>query len=881
MSITSIDLFAGGGGASEGIRMATGRAPVVAVNHDPAAIMMHAANHPGTMHLCESVFDVEPFAPGGMLDLLWASPDCFPAGTMVLTRRGPVAIEDVEVGTEVLTHKGRWREVTHTMTAERQLLRVRGHGHPGLFVSGEHPFWTVRRTDSWDNSQRKYTSSYSDPTWVAASELVKGTPSGGPGGGHYWATPTAIEPLTIPDVGGRGMEMSPALLWLAGRYTADGWCRIEDGEGVKTRGDIVITCGHHETDDLRVLLDCWTREGARCGFNELAWHERDTKTAHQFTASHRGLAEWLVTHFGHLAHHKTVPGWLMGAPDNLKRAFIEGLVSGDGWTADDFVELTTVSRALAVGLKVLLATVGFVPAMYRGKRNTLIEGRKVNAMVPYRLRWRHVVDASHSQHVDGEKHLFTPIRDVRTTTRTETVYNLSVSEDESYVADGIVVHNCTHFSRAKGGRPVSKKIRSLAWSVVDWAKWAMPRVICLENVPEFQHWTVLGPDNRPIKSRRGETFRKFVRALRDCGYDVEWRELVASDYGAPTSRKRLFLIARSDGRDIVWPEPTHGPGRPYAYRTAAECIDWRTPALSIFATPAEAKAWARANGCGTPRRPLAEATMRRIAEGVRRYVIEGDDPYMLNLTHGGRLEPLNEPFRTITCANRGEKALITPHLVTLDHQSSSARSCMTEMTDPLSTITTKARHLLVAPTLVQMGYGERKGQRPRALDLQAPLGTIVAGGNKHGFVQAFLVKYYGNGSVHSLNDPLHTITHKARFGLVHAFLTKFYGTSIGSELSMPMPTVTTGGGTGGGHLGLVTVTINGEQYAISDITLRMLQPRELARAQGFSDDYILTGTKSQQVGRIGNSVPPPVVEAIVRAQFDAQPLDGVQMREVA
>jgi DNA (cytosine-5)-methyltransferase 1 len=307
--------------------------------------------------------------------------------------------------------------------------------------------------------------------------------------------------------------------------------------------------------------------------------------------------------------------------------------------------------------------------------------------------------------------------------------------------------DCTHFSRAKGGKPVSKNIRSLAWVVHNWAKHAMPSVICIENVPEFQGWGPLDANGKPIKSKRGETFKQFVRALEEAGYDVEWRELVACDYGAPTSRKRLFLIARSDGQDIVWPEPTHGPGRSHSYRTAAECIDWEVPALSIFATPAEAKAWAKQHGCGIPRRPLAEATMRRIFEGVRRYVIEAADPFVLNLTHGGRVESLHEPFRTITGANRGEKALITPHLATLDHQSSAPGSCVTRMTDPVSTITTKNRHLLVSPTLIQTGYGERKGQRPRALDLHAPLGTIVScGGGKHALVSAFFTKYYGHAT---------------------------------------------------------------------------------------------------------------------------------------
>lgn len=432
--------------------------------------------------------------------------------------------------------------------------------------------------------------------------------------------------------------------------------------------------------------------------------------------------------------------------------------------------------------------------------------------------------------------------------------------------------DCTFFSRARGGKPMKKEIRALPWVIIKWARYAQPSVICMENVAEIEHWGPLYPSDhpdpkkrdRPIKERRGETFKRFVNKLRDCGYDVEWRVLCAADFGAPTTRERLFLIARSDGQSIVWPEPTHGPDRPVPYRTAAECIDWDIPCPSIFLDKAEAKRF-------RVKRPLADKTLARIAEGMRRYVLEAERPFLLNLTHGGRLEPLDEPFRTITGANRGEKALVTPYLATIDHQSSTDASCVFSPDTPLSTITSKNRHVMLAPLLIQTRNGERKGQTPRTLDIRKPLNTITAQGSQGALVSAFMVKYYGQGVGQDVRDPLHTITNRARFGLVHAFLTKFYGTSTGSDLRQPMPTVTSGGKRGGGHLGLVTVTIDGTEYAIADIGLRMLQPRELARAQGFGDEYILTGSKSTQIAKIGNSVPPPVVEAIVRAQFDADP----------
>ena len=349
--------------------------------------------------------------------------------------------------------------------------------------------------------------------------------------------------------------------------------------------------------------------------------------------------------------------------------------------------------------------------------------------------------------------------------------------------------DCTHFSRAKGGKPRSKEIRGLAWVIVKWAKAVRPRVIAMENVPEFLTWGPLDDDGRPIKEQSGETFDKFVAELVALGYRVEWRTLIAADYGAPTTRKRLFLVARCDGRPVVWPEPTHGPDRGLPYRTAAESIQWDIPCPSIF----------------TRKRPLAEKTLARIAEGLKRYVVETDEPFLLN-RDGDTLVPYG----------------------------------------------------------IQTRNGERKGQKPRTLNLSRPLNTITAQGSQGALVAAFLAKHYTGVIGHGLRRPLGTVTAKDHHALVAAFLVKYYGT--GGQLQSlfgPMHTVVSKA-----RFGLVTVDIAGEEYAVVDIGMRMLQPRELARAQGFEDTYHLTGTKTSQIARIGNSVPPPVVRAIVAAQFD-------------
>lgn len=455
--------------------------------------------------------------------------------------------------------------------------------------------------------------------------------------------------------------------------------------------------------------------------------------------------------------------------------------------------------------------------------------------------------------------------------------------------------DCRHFSKAKGGKPVAKKIRGLAWVLHRFAAMIRPAIFMMENVEEMADWgplvaardpatgrvmkvdgTVAAPGEQvsrheqlqmPDRRRKGETFRHFVRGLERKGYIVEWRVLRACDYGAPTSRRRLFLVARRDGLPIVWPEPTHGDPRSLAvqarrmapWRTAAECIDWSLPCPSIFGR----------------KKPLADATLRRIAKGVMRYVVEaGDRAFLVCLTHGARDESVNEPLRTITAAHRGERALIVP-------------------------------------TLVQTGYGERVGQEPRVPGLDKPLGTIVGGGVKHGLVAAFLAKHYGGVVGQPIDKPIGTVTavdhhsvvaaHLVRlkgtcqdgqgldapvgsiqaqgqhWGLVHAFLVTYYGQGVATPLGEPLETITSKP-----RFGLVT--IHGEEYQIVDIGFRMLQPHELYLAQGFPADYqhetvVLDGrvvklTKAQQVAACGNSVPPPVVAALVRANVPAYALEA-------
>ncbi len=449
--------------------------------------------------------------------------------------------------------------------------------------------------------------------------------------------------------------------------------------------------------------------------------------------------------------------------------------------------------------------------------------------------------------------------------------------------------DCTHFSRAKGGRPVEKKIRGLAWVVLKWVALVRPRVIVLENVAEFQEWGPLDENNKPCPERKGYTFGSWIYQFRKHGYQVEFRELTAADYGAPTIRKRLFLIARCDGQPIVWPEPTHGPGlKPY--RAAAECIDFSLPCHSIFLTKAEAKAQKL-----NIRRPLKPNTMRRIAKGLRRYVLEAKEPFIVrtghysNKTGEGRSfrgQSTRPPLGTVCSVN--DKALVMPYVSGIDHSGANA-ACVWDPKEPLRTVTQENRFALVTAFLIKYFGGvvgaslEKPAPTVTAIDHNAlvavqlmvnttgngpagankPLKTICTG-NHHCLVESFLTKFYGTGCGRKMKDPMITTTAQGlHVGEVRAVLIKYYGTNVGHSLRDPCHTVTSKH-----RLGLVTVA--GQDYQIADIGLRMLQPRELARAQGFPDSYMLTGTKTSQVAKIGNSVCPPVAMAVVKENIELQ-----------
>ena len=462
--------------------------------------------------------------------------------------------------------------------------------------------------------------------------------------------------------------------------------------------------------------------------------------------------------------------------------------------------------------------------------------------------------------------------------------------------------DCKHFSKAKGGKPVDKNIRGLAWIVLRWAGLVRPRVIILENVEEFQTW---GPvrRGRPVKSKTGQTFRQWLGQLEALGYTVEWRELVAADYGAPTTRKRFFLIARSDGRPIVWPEPTHASadspeareGTKKPWRSAAEIIDWNLPTPSIFATKEEIR---ERYGVAAVR-PLARNTMRRVARGVDKFVIRSASPFLVIVNHAGefRGQGLAEPLQTIT-AKHGY-GVASPAMIQY-HTEQTERVRGQGVTDPIMTIDASNRYGLAATTLTKYYSGDHNQ------DAAAPLHTITTR-DREGITVANLSKFYGGVVGAAASDPLPTVTAVDHNALQTAHMVKMKGTNLGGQAQDPLQTITAGGG----HHGVVTTrivkaglgvdlqnwpkiratlnefcdyhledtevilfSIGGVWYFMADIGLRMLTPRELYRANGFPDDYKIdrdyTGKeygKTKQVARCGNAVPPPFATALVRANL--------------
>ena len=787
-SIKAADLFCGAGGSSTGLSQACAELGVklnlIAVNHWNIAIETHSKNHPEAEHLCSSLDNVDPrkLVPSGRLNLLVASPECFPAGTLILAERGLIPIEEIRIGDLVLTHKGRWREVKDIGSRSADTIILNGQGHSCLEVTREHPLYVRRQISKWNNEIRRYRRECHEPEWVTANSLTADT--------YRWATPTNIFSQTsIPEIDGRSMPFdNPEFWWLVGRWLADGTVREE-------RGEITIATGGSKVLHLKKRLDTWRPEaGQRAADDQLSWRCRRIRTAWLFECAHLGLAKWLVANFGKLAHGKTIPAWALSSLTREQRqGLLDGYISGDGHMTERFTSAATVSKRLGLGLRLLAESLGYRTSFYFRKQHAdVIEGRRVKVRDLWVIRWES--NRSSREAFEEGNHSWSLVKRIAPGRKNVTVYNLSVDEDESYVADGIVAHNCTHHSVARGGKPINDQSRASAWRIVEWCSQINIDHVLIENVKEFQTWGPLGTDGRPLKKRKGEIYIAFLKALESLGYVVEARVLNAADFGDPTSRERLFIQARRGRKPITWPEPTHSAkekikptlfdARPQnPHRPAREIIDWSIKSQSIY----------------TRRRPLKPNTLARIFAGLRKFC---GLPFIVPQMSGGATRDLDQPVPTITTTSRGI-GLCQPFIVVLRNHDA-PRS----IDEPLAAICAGGLHQgLVEPFIVEL----RNCQDARSVD--DPLSTITTLGAHHGLCQPFLIRYNGNHTGrqdgenrnHSLDEPLRTLDTSNRFGLVQPFLVNAGGPEMSPRsVDAPLNAILTRD-----HMGLVEPFIIG------------------------------------------------------------------------
>lgn len=790
-----IDCFAGGGGASVGIEMALGRSVDIAINHDPDAILMHKTNHPNTQHLTEDIFkvDLEKYVAGRHVALMWASPDCFPAGNLVWTLEGYKNIEDIQCYDYVLTHKGNYKRVYRTIKKNgRKFCNIKIAGCEEFQATLNHPFYArKKKVYSVHGMHRTAITRLLEPEWIKAEDLTCDYRVGIPinnksvipkwdGIVKYIYNQYGITKSWIENTLFKYMD-NPDFWWLIGRYMGDGYVS-------KLKNMIDLCCAYKDIDIIKAVVD-------RLGIKYTTGNKADTFS---FVFSNKELCEF-VSQFGIGSLNKSITNIILDLPVDLLRSFLDGYISADGhWdntNTNQRCRISTVSRNLAYGLQqCLLKAYGRYAGMtVTDNVNNVIMGRKVSTHKQYVLIF-YKEKSNRFQYTIEDNVAWVNVKKCEiVNTEQKSVYTLSVEDDESFTVNNIAVHNCTSHSKAKGGQPRKHGLRILPWAVYEHAKKILPDVIIMENVEEIQDWGPLDEKGKPIPERKGEDYKKFITSMESIGYKFDSKELVAADYGAPTTRKRWYAIFRRDGKPIAWPESTHSKVDSNELQKWEPCcnyIDWFDLGKSIF----------------DRKKPLKEATQKRIANGIKKYIINNPNPYFVS-----------------------------------DKK---------------------------ATSFIIQYHGEQKNGESRGQLLTEPLRTIDTS-NRYGLVTAFITKYYKTGIGQGCNEPLHTITTSPRhFGLVSAFLIKYYRTRCGQVLSEPLGIITTKD-----RFDLISVplNINGEEYVIKDIFLRMLKPEELKLCQGFPKDYVIDRDYkfrrypvSKQVARIGNSVVPIMAEALVK-----------------
>ena len=748
------DTFCGGGGSGSGILRAYKRLGIRAngtfVNHWDKAIEIHEANHPEHRHFKEDLFLMDPVQhmPRRQYGLGWSSPSCFPEHVMVTTSKGQIPIKDIKVGDIVLTHKGRWRPVVALMNTVKDTIILKGQGHYGLETTEEHPFYSKRITNRPSLKDAKTGGrsgprkrKMENPYWPEAKTMA----------GKLWALPRTVEPLPLP------MDMNSIVdegfFSFVGRWL---------GDGHLSKGDVSICAGYHELEDWNARL---TRINLRyADGTPVSIRYTDKETARAYNFGNAQLCRWLQREFGSGAHRKNIPGWVYGLPENWKAALVDGYMSADGTEEKLRDACFTVSDRLANGIKLLVVSRGFAVSHHRGDRAAgEIQGRVTPACKGTRLGWTREIQKETS--FRDSKHCFQFCKEVKTGRKDVTVYNFEVEEDNSYVVDGIVVHNCQQFSISRGNRPINEQGRSHADTVVSWMAHCMPECQIVENVKEFMHWCrlrqrrdkksgelmwarevpgkkkgttkvktfprlepahrrradepeavweqrmiALGYDRHlePDIRYRGEYFKAWIERIEALGYISDYRLLRSADYGDPTIRQRLFVmfVRKDTGKRIVWPDQRFikpgakrpvfktRPDRPLApWPTARNSvIDWSHKGTSIF------------HG----RKPLAKATMRRIAIGTVQFGLR--EFFVPQSNFGGdRVRSSDAPVSTIRCNHRGEM-LAQPFALTSNKGFGDG---LRDLDKPAGTLTCNSRGEGLAEPFLVPSFGERPGQVPR------------------------------------------------------------------------------------------------------------------------------------------------------------------------
>lgn len=946
--LSVMDWFCGAGGSSQGAHAVPGLRVARAANHWKQALQSHAMNFPGVAHYMGDIRKAPVWA-WPITDLFWASPECFPAGTLILTRRGQVPIEDVVVGDDVFTHERRWRPVTTTMRKMAETVMVKGIGHAGgIETTAEHPFYARQRRKVWNNEDRAYRWQLSDSSeWTEAKNLQ----------GRLWAAPLDFgDELPVPPVGGRGgIDFTPEFWWLVGRWLGDGSLRLKPRteahleqpatrRAPRSAGSPCIVCGGPARRDARSLTGqvsayCSTackaknsRKSERgrfevvvsCGKHEvdelgrrlarvtgLRWNQREIRTACNFTSGHRGLTEWLAEHFGQHAYGKGIPAWVLTMPRAHREALLAGYLSADGHHGAVYTQASTVSKRLAVGVRMLANSLGHVANLsgpYTRKGIRKIEGRVINERPHWSLSWI-AEGPKHAFHVDADGYRWAPVKSVEPTGRTVEVFNLSVADDESYVADGLMVHNCTNWSIAKGKkRSFAKAVQGDLLSLYadleeekfktgeeedneptaeeEASRALMEEVpLYLRGVQERGGLVKAGIVENVVDVRAWAEWDNWLREFHKMGYRtrvIAMNSMHAdprSVHRAPQSRDRLYVAYwhKSLGRTPDWDKWL----RPAAYCPDCDEVvmalqvfrqpgkdmgryrqsyDYRCPRSSCRALvepnvlPAAAAIDWSIKGTPIGSRPkskdcpegLAPATMKRIRAGAARYW-----PQL-----GG---PLEEGAQGALFGDAEQQAArLAPLLVPTG---GTWRTGGTSVDTPMPTRTTVESDGLVIPPLLIPCEG-RDGKK--AMRLEDPLRTQTARAETAIAYAPFVVPMRGGGDkekARHTGHPLHTVSAGGNHhGLVTAeqsLLVPYYGNGQVRPTSEPIGTLPT-------RDRYALLDASGE-YDFSKVLFRMLQPHEIGRAMAFADKYRVLGSKRDRVRQYGNAVTPNAAEVLLCA----------------